>query len=341
MAMNDSKLGIGIIGAGFWGSNLVRNFFLQTECLLKVVCDLDQARLDRQLRHYHSVRGTRDASELIASTDVDAVVVCTPPETHFELTAQALNAGKHVFVAKPLTFDPGDALKLVELADQKERLLHVDHTFLYANPVRKVRELISDPTFGPVNYVEMTRTNTGLIQPGVNVVWDFAPHDVSILNYLLERLPNTIVARTNSPLLDGYEHLAYVTLHYDDGLIAQMQLNWLSPLKVRRAIVGGSQNIVVYDESQEGEKVKLFRQGGLRGFSDSMRKNLYQHRMGDIYAPFFENREPLSVECEEFIDAAMNGGKTLSSGAVAYDVVRLVDAIDQSLKSGGREVCLG
>lgn len=336
--MNDSKPGIGIIGTGFWGSNLVRNFFLDPNCLLNIICDLDQSRLDRQLRHYHSAQGTRNASELIASTEVDVVVICTPPETHFELAKQALNAGKHVFVAKPLTFDPDESLRLVELADQKHLLLHVDHTFLYAIPVRKVKELMTDPTFGPVNYVEMARANTGLTQPGVNVVWDFAPHDVSILNYLLGRLPNTVVAQTNAPLIEGYEHLAYVTLHYDDGLLANLQLNWLSPLKVRRAIIGGSQNMIIYDESQEGEKVKLYKQGGLKQFSDSMQKNLYQHRLGDIYAPFYENREPLGLECEEFLAAVMNGGKTISCGMDAYDVVRLVAAIDQSLKSGGRPV---
>ncbi len=291
------------------------------------------------MQFYGSARGTRDARELITASDVDAVVICTPPETHYRLAARALEAGKHVFVAKPLATDPNDARRLVELAERKGRVLHVDHTFLYSMPVRKVKELISDAGFGALNYVEATRTNSGLFQPDINVVWDLAPHDASILNYLLERLPRTVVAHSNRPLVDGYQHLAYATLHYDDGLIAHLKLNWLSPFKSRRTVIGGTQSMVVYDESLEAEKVKLYRRGeGLKSFTDTMHKHLYQHRLGDIYAPFYENREPLAVECAEFAQAVMAGGATVTSGPLGYDVVRLVDAIDRSVKSGGREV---
>ncbi len=336
---SDGKVGIGIVGVGFWGNNLVRNFYQLDACRLNVLCDLDKARLDRQLRLYGSARGTRDASELIASTDVDAVVICTPPDTHYDLAARALEAGKHVFVSKPLTTDPEDARRLVDLAARKGRLLHVDHTFLYAMPVRKMKELISDAGFGALNYIEATRTNSGLFQPNINVVWDLGPHDASILNYLLERLPRTVVAHSNRPLIDGYEHLAYATLHYDNGLIAHLKLNWLSPFKSRRIIIGGTKCMVVFDESLEAEKVKLYRRDeGLKSFADTMQKHLYQHRLGDIYAPFYENREPLAVECAEFAEAVLSDGETMTSGSVGYDVVRLIDAIDRSVKSGGRPV---
>ena len=288
------------------------------------------------------VQGTRDANEVINSPDIDVVVIATPSSSHFDLTKQALNAGKHCFVTKPLATTPEEALELVELADTVGRVLHVDHTFVYTPPVRKLKEILEDPEFGPINYIDSVRINLGLFQSDTNVVWNLAPHDLSILDYLIGRPPEAVAARSNAPLVGGHEHLAYISMFYPDGMIAHLHLNWLSPVKVRRTIIGGTQRMAIYDDMETVEKVKLFMRGvdipeeSKAPGNERLRSQLVQYRIGDVLSPFVENREGLAIECAEFLDAVTNGGSTITSGLAGYKVVQICEAIDRSLKADGR-----
>lgn len=297
---------------------------------------MDGDRLTRQQEIYPTVRTTKDANELINSPDIDVVVICTPPATHYDLAVRALEQGKHVYMAKPITLDPGEALKLAELADKKGKLLHVDHTFIYTPAVRKLKELLDDKDFGPLNYIDSVRINLGLFQQDTNVVWDLAPHDLSILDYLVGRSPHTVVAHTNAPLVNDYEHLAYVSMYYDQGLIANLHLNWLSPVKVRQTIFGGTKKMVIYDDMQNTEKVKVFSKGvEVHRSTEETHADMVQYRIGDVYSPFVENHEALDIECKEFLEAVDTNGKTPTSGLSGYNVVRLVEAINKSMRSGG------
>lgn len=331
-----SVLGVGVIGLGYWGPNLVRNFYKQDGCQVVEICDLNTGRLAKQQEIYPTVRTTTDASELIKSPDIDIVVICTPPATHYDLAVSALKNGKHIYMAKPITLDSGEALKLAELAEKKGKLLHVDHTFVYTPAVRKLKEILDDPDFGPLNYIDSVRINLGLFQQDTNVVWDLAPHDLSILDYLVGRSPHTVVAHTNAPLVNGHEHLAYVSMHYDQGLIANMHLNWLSPVKVRQIIFGGTRKMIIFDDMQNTEKVKVFSKGvEVQHSSEETHADMVQYRIGDIYSPFVENHEALDIECKEFLEAVVSNGTTPTSGISGYNIVLLVEAINKSMRSGG------
>ncbi len=343
-AAKTSRPGIGVVGLGYWGPNLVRNFNQMPDARIVALCDADQARLERQLLAYPMARGTGDADEIVDSADVDVVVVATPSSTHYGLVRKALQARKHVFVTKPLTIEPEAALELVELADKVGRLLHVDHTFVYTPPVRKLKDVLADPEFGPINYIDSVRINLGLFQTDTNVVWDLAPHDVAILDYLLARTPASVAATSNPPLVGEHEHLAYVSMMYGDGLMVHLHLNWLSPVKVRRMIVGGTQRMAIYDDMETVEKVKLYVRGielpkpGAARANERMHKQLVQYRVGDVYSPFIENREALAIECAEFLEAVATGKPTITSGMAGYHVVRTCHAINESLKAGGRMI---
>lgn len=333
---NEELPGVGIIGLGYWGPNLVRNFYRQASCQVVALCDLDPKRLARQKETYPTVRTTSDAIELIKSPDIDVVVICTPPATHYELAVCALEEGKHIFMAKPITLDSGEALKLTELAEKKGKLLHVDHTFVYTPAVRKLKEILDDPGFGPLNYIDSVRINLGLFQKDTNVVWDLAPHDLSILDYLVGRTPHSVIAQTNAPLVNEHEHLAYVSMHYDQGLIANLHLNWLSPVKVRQTIFGGTRKMIIFDDMQNTEKVKVFSKGvEVQRSAEETHADMVQYRIGDVYSPFVENHEALDIECKEFLEAVVSSGKTPTSGMAGYNVVRLVEAINKSMRSGG------
>lgn len=340
MTSSLSKIGVGVIGLGYWGPNLVRNFHRQIDCELRFLCDFDAPRRSAVGALYPGAVQTSDASEVITSRHTDVVVICTPPSSHFTLAKQALLAGKHVFLAKPTTLIPAESLELADIADASGLLLHTDHTFVYSPPVRKVKEVLSDPSFGPINYIDSVRINLGLFQSDTNVVWDLAPHDLSILNYFLDESPHTVVAQSNKPLINGNEHLAYVSLHYKSGLIANLHLNWLSPVKVRKTIIGGTKKMVIYDDMESIEKVKVLSRG--IDFDNTTgtdtHRDLVQYRIGDIYAPVVETIEALDIQCREFLRAVEISGTTPTSGAEGYKVVVLCDAINKSLKSGGHPI---
>jgi predicted dehydrogenase len=337
-----SSVGIGVVGLGYWGPNLVRNFHRQLECEVRFLCDFDAGRRAAVGVLYPNAIQTSDSNEVISSRHTDVVVICTPPSSHFVLAKQALLAGKHVFLAKPTTLIPEESLELADIAESSGLLLHTDHTFVYSPPVRKVKEVMSDPGFGPLNYIDSVRINLGLFQSDTNVVWDLAPHDLSILNYLLDESPQMVVAQSNKPLINGNEHLAYVSLHYASGLIANLHLNWLSPVKVRKTIIGGTKKMVIYDDMESIEKVKVLSRG--IDFDNTTgtdtHRDLVQYRIGDIYAPVVDTAEALDIQCREFLRAVQNGDSTHTSGIEGYKVVLLCDAINRSLKSGGHPIAV-
>ena len=336
-----SNHGVGIIGLGYWGPNLVRAFMNTADANVVKVCDNDPQKLSK-IKQLYSVEGSQDCADVLNDGAVETVVIATPTKTHFSLAKAALENDKHVFITKPLTSDPEEADILVALAKEKGRLLHLDHTFVYTPAVRKLKEVVSNPGFGPINYVDSTRINLGLFQRDTNVIWDLAPHDLAILNYLTGETPTHVRAYSNNPLVPPYEHLAYVSLDYPSGLLAHLHLNWLSPIKVRRMIVGGTKNMVIYDDADNAEKIKLFQKGiELVGSStEDLETKLVQYRTGDVMLPFIENREALLIECAEYIEAVTTGSSTITTGQVGADVVHICHALTESVRDNGKRIAL-
>lgn len=333
-------LGIGVIGCGYWGPNVIRNFASIEECELRAVCDLDPERLGGVHRRYPAARATADALALIADPAVDAVAICTPIHTHFPLAHAALEAGKHVLVEKPLTDSVETAEALVEMAEDRGLTLQVDHTFVYGGAVRKIREIIDEGQLGDLLYFDSVRVNLGLFQSNVNVLWDLAPHDLSIMTHLIDRQPRWVSA-VGSTHYGKHENLAYLTMKFDDMLIAHLHVNWLAPVKLRSTLIGGSQRMIVYDDLAPSEKVLVYDKGITHNADISSRNRaLVDYRVGDMYAPHLDNTEPLNRVCRVFIDAVERGIRPPTDGLAGLRVVRLLEAGQQSLRKNGEQIAL-
>jgi predicted dehydrogenase len=331
---------VGVIGYGYWGPNFVRNFQELPGATVDVVCDSDPARLAVAQKRYPHLRATRDAEDLLRNPALDLVAVMTPISTHFNLTKAALEAGKHVVVAKPLATSLEEAVHLVTLADQRRRMLAVDHTFVYTPAVRKIREIIAGGELGEVYYYDSTRVNLGLIQHDVNVVWDLATHDVSILDYLFDDKPVSVAGRAVSHI-GSHETIAYLFIRFAGSLVAHLHVNWLDPQKVRMVFVGGSQKMIVYDDNEPSEKVKVYDRGVLLNATAADRgTTLVQYRTGDLLAPHIPTTEALQVECQHLLECIREGTTPLTGGAHALNVVRLLEAAQRSIRQDGREVRL-
>jgi predicted dehydrogenase len=333
-------LGIGVIGCGYWGPNVIRNFASIEACELRAVCDLDPERLSSVHRRYPAARATADAHALIADPAVDAVAICTPIHTHFQLASAALEAGKHVLVEKPLTDSVETAEALVEMADHRGLTLQVDHTFVYGGAVRKIREIIDAGELGDLLYFDSVRVNLGLFQSEVNVLWDLAPHDLSIMTHLIDRQPIWVSA-VGSTHYGKHENLAYITMKFDDTLIAHLHVNWLAPVKLRSTLIGGSRRMIVYDDLAPSEKVLVYDKGITRDADASSRtRALVDYRVGDMHAPHLDNAEPLNRVCRAFIDAVERGIHPPTDGLAGLRVVRLLEAGQQSLRKNGERIAL-
>jgi predicted dehydrogenase len=327
-----------VIGAGYWGPNLIRNFSRQSDSEVTIVCDLDQARLDHVASLFPRVTTTTDWRNVIDS-DADAVCVSTPVLLHFEMAAAALRSGKHVLVEKPLTSNVNQARELVVLADKRDLTLLVDHTFVYSPAVNHVRDIVASGDLGDVYYVSMSRLNLGLFQKDINVVWDLAPHDISILTYVLGAQPEAVSAQGNSNILPGIEDVAMMTLYFPDNVIAYVHVSWLDPSKVRKATFVGSKKMLIYDDVEPLEKIKIYDKGvdGPARY-DTFGDFQFSYRYGDIYTPFLANAEPLQVECRHFLDCIAGNAIPRSGGAEGLEVVQVLDAANRSLKDGGSKV---
>jgi predicted dehydrogenase len=326
---------IAVIGAGYWGPNLIRNFKNLSDSKVVLVCDLDQDRLDHVSSLFPGVGTTRDWHEVIAS-DVDAVCIATPVPWHFEMARAVIESGKHVFVEKPLTADVCQARELVDSAAKRDLILLVDHTFVYSPAVNRIREIVSSGEIGDVYYVSMSRLNLGLFQKDINVVWDLAPHDISILTYVLGSQPVQVSAQGNSNILPGIEDVAMLTLYFPDNVIAYVHVSWLDPSKVRKSTFVGSKKMLVYDDVEPLEKIKIYDKGvdGPRHY-DTFGDFQFSYRYGDIHTPFLASTEPLQVECRHFLECIAGRETPRSGGPAGLAVVQIIEAAQRSLKNGG------
>jgi len=336
---SSSLIRVGVIGYGYWGPNVVRNLQSLEDCQLVTICDKNSDSLLRAKRAHPGVDLTTDFSGLLTSTQIDAIAVVTPVWTHFELAKAALLNGKHVFVEKPFTSTTQQAEELIELAERNKLKIMVDHTFLFTGAVKKIRQLIDEGTLGALYYYDSTRVNLGLFQHDVNVVWDLAPHDLSVMDYLIQAKPEAVVA-TGGRHLNGLADVAFITVYFPGNVIAHINVNWLSPVKVRTTLIGGEKKMLVWNDLEADEKIKVYDKGvqmsGGRGVYDL----LVSYRSGDVWAPKIEQAEALKVELEYFIDCIVNNRTPINDGVAGLRVVKILEAADQSLKERGRAVQL-
>lgn len=337
---------VGVVGCGYWGPNLVRNFARAEDTSITTICDARFERAAKVAAQYGIPTVTDDAGSVLKSPDVDLVVIATPSLSHYPLAKLALEAGKHVLVMKPLATSVAHAEELVALADATGVMLAVDHTFVYTGAVRKIKELIAGGHVGSLYYIDSVRINLGLFQSDVNVAWDLAPHDISIIDYLLDgREPETVTTIGARHVASPTHNIAYVTLRYDDELLAHVHVNWLAPAKVRQMIVGGSTKMIIYDDVEPSEKIKIYDKGVKISKAGDPGENPYQmlieYRTGDMHAPRLDTREALAVEADEIITYLHKGGKPpAADGRSGLRVVRVLEAAERSIASGGQAVPL-
>ena len=333
-------LRLGVIGYGYWGPNLVRNFHAQPDCRVVAICDQNPASFARAQAQYPEIATTADAVEVLTASGIDAVAIATPVSSHYALARQALDHGKHVFVEKPFTATSAEAEDLIERAEQGRRVIAVDHTFLFTGAVRKIKRLIDDGALGRLYYYDSTRVNLGLFQHDVNVIWDLAPHDFAIIDHILGVEPEQVVA-TGQAHLNGHEDLAYVTLYFPNGVIAHVNVNWLSPVKVRTTLLGGDRKMLVWNDLEPTEKLKVYDKGveitGQQGIYDL----LVSYRSGDMWAPRLEEGEALQREVRHFLDCIATGQRPVNDGRAGWRVVRILEAAQRSIEHRGSPMTLG
>jgi predicted dehydrogenase len=306
---------------------------------LVAICDQNQAALKRAGKLYPGVTLTADAREILTSPDIDAVAVVTPVWTHFELAKAALENGKHVFVEKPFTSTSQQAEELIELASKKNLQIMVDHTFLFSGAVKKIRDIVDKGTLGSLYYFDSTRVNLGLFQHDVSVVWDLAPHDLSIMDYLIREKPEAVVA-TGSKHLNGLVDMAFITVYFPGNLIAHINVNWLSPVKVRTTLIGGKDKMLVWNDLEPDEKIRVYDKGVDIKNGLDVHDLLVSYRSGDVWAPKVDGTEALKLELGYFVDCIMKGQAPSNNGEAGLRVVRLLEAAEQSLKDRGRLITL-
>jgi predicted dehydrogenase len=345
-------LKLGVIGYGYWGPNIVRNFSSQPDCQLVAICDKSSKAVAQVLNRHPAVHATSKPDEVTSSPKIDVVAIVTPVSTHYELAKKALENGKHVFVEKPFTATSAQAEELIELADRKNLQIMVDHTFLFNGAVRKIKELVDGGVLGPLYYYDSTRVNLGLFQHDVNVIWDLAPHDLAIIDYLTGLEPELVVA-TGGAHLNGLADMAYITLYFPKNIIAHINVNWLSPVKVRTTLVGGERKMLVWNDLEPSEKVKVYDKGVqvTNGHDESRQRLkalveakvfevgaeqavhdlLVSYRSGDMWAPRVDQTEALQLETRYFLDCVASGETPFNDGRAGLRVVKMLEAADESL----------
>jgi len=332
-------ISFGVVGYGYWGPNVVRNLEQLEETDVVAVCDKSAASRRRAHKAYPHVYVTSDPAELVTSPEIDAVAVVTPVWTHYELAKAALENGKHVFVEKPFTIATEQAEELIELAARKNLKIMVDHTFLFTGAVRKIKQVLQDGTLGKLYYYDSTRVNLGLFQHDVNVIWDLAPHDFSIIDHLFQGTPQAIVA-TGQTHLNGHEDIAFITLYFPDKVIAHINVNWLSPVKVRTTLVGGEKKMLVWNDLEADEKVKIYDKGVNVTSQEGLYNLLVNYRSGDMWAPQLEQIEALRAELSYFVRCIQQDETPFNDGAAGLRVVKMLEAANESLRKQGAVVYL-
>jgi predicted dehydrogenase len=337
-------IGVGVVGYGYWGPNLVRNFWSAPGARLVSVCDKRAERLASLTSQFPAVEVTSNYDDLLKDTRIDAIAVATPVSSHYDLAIQALKAGKHVFIEKPMTATAEQAQRLLDEADHRGLIIGVDHTFVYTGAVRKIRELVADGGLGDVYYYDSVRVNLGLFQHDVNVIWDLAVHDLSIMDYVLPSQPVAVSATGVSHVEGEPENIAYMTLFFEKNLIAHLHVNWLAPVKVRRSLIGGSRKMIVYDDLEPSEKIKVYDKGitvngkNGNGNGEKIYQMLVGYRTGDMWAPQLDMTEALSLELRQFVKHVEEKTTPLTDGQAGLRVVRVLEAATRSLAERGRVV---
>jgi predicted dehydrogenase len=330
---------VGVIGVGYWGPNLIRNFVANPNTEMKICCDLRRERLDYIKSLYPAIKTADNCKEVVESTDIDLVAICTPVFTHYELAKKSLEAGKHVLIEKPMTSTSAEGEELLNLAEQKGLHIFVDHTFLFTGAVVKIKELIKGGEIGDLYYFDSTRVNLGLFQHDVNVLWDLAPHDISIMHFLLNQDPEAVVATGADHLGSGIENVAYLTVYFPNNLLAHINTNWLSPVKIRQTLIAGSKKMVVWDDNQPSEKVRVYDKGiEVIKTADEVYNMLIQYRTGDMFCPKIDGVEALGAEVNHIVDCLGNNHQSVISGKSGLMVVKILEAAQESIKNRGKEI---
>lgn len=329
---------VAVIGAGYWGPNLIRNFAALDEVDAVVACDRDPDRLARMRKMFHGIETSASERDILSDPNVDAVAIATPVSAHFELARRAMNEGKHCFIEKPMTASVAEAEALIELAAKRNLTLFVDHTFVYTGAVRKMKEIVESGRLGEIYYFDSVRVNLGLFQHDVNVIWDLAPHDLSIMDYLIDEKPVAVSAIGSCHVGNDLEDMAYLTLEFNNNLIAHFHVNWLAPMKIRKTLIGGTRSMIVYDDTETSEKVKIYDKGIDVTTREGVYKTLVQYRTGDMLSPKLDQEEALAVATRHFLDCVTNNKPPITDGVAGLNVVRVLEASAESVKNRGRLV---
>ena len=330
-------LKIGVIGYGYWGPNVVRNFHRGTASRVEMVCDKSPDMLRRVVQAYPGMHTTQDHMDVVNSPNIDAVAVVTPVGTHYEVAKKVLDSGKHLFIEKPFTSESWQDKELINLAEQKNLTVMVDHTFLFTGAVRKIRQLVDDGTLGELYYYDSTRVNLGLFQHDVNVLWDLAPHDLSIMDFVIDQKAEAISA-TGQTHLNGHEDVAYMTVYFPNKVIAHINVNWLSPVKVRTTLIGGEKKMLVWNDLEADEKIRVYDKGVKITTPESVYELLVSYRSGDMWAPQVDQVEALNAELDHFVDCVSSGEKPINDGHAGLRVVTMLEAANASVSKRGEVV---
>lgn len=332
------NINAGVIGYGYWGPNIVRNFFNAVGCTVHKVADSRPDRLTILNKQFPGIIGTTSAEEIINDPVIDAIIIATPVFSHFELAKKALENGKHVLVEKPLTSSSREAEILINLAIQKNLILMADHTFLYTGAISKMKELLDNDIVGAAQYFDSTRINLGLFQPDVNVLWDLAPHDISILTYLIKENPYSINATGISHTRNHIENIAYMTINYQSDFIAHLNCSWSSPVKVRSTLIGGDKKMILYNDLEPSEKIRVYDTGFSHKSDEEKNKIMVDYRTGDVYIPKLSSKEALAGVAEDFLKSISENTLPVSNAILGLQVVKILEASQESIKNNGKEI---
>lgn len=334
-------LNIAVVGCGYWGPNLVRNYRSLPECHLKMVCDISQDRLSYMKSLYPEIETTSVFDDIVDDEAIDAVVIATPVRFHFDMAQRSLQKGKHTFIEKPITWSVVEGCQLMEMADKKNLILMAGHTFIYSPHVRKIKEIIKSGELGEIQYISARRLNLGLFQKDINVAWDLAPHDISIILYVSNEFPTSVNCQGKAHLHPDIEDVTNMTLNFSNGGFATIQSSWLDPNKVRDMTFVGSKKMLVYNDLEPIEKIKIYdKRVEIPPHYDTFAEFHYAYHYGDMYSPYIKQYEPLKVECQHFLDCIRTGSTPESDGHEAIKVVQILEAASKSLNNGGGRVML-
>ena len=331
-------MNLAIVGYGYWGPNLLRNFSMVKDCKVHSLCDLSVYNLQKAKEIYPTLQLFSNVDEVIQNVDIDAIVIATPIFSHYSIAKKALLAGKHVLIEKPMATSVKEAEELIEISIQRGLVLMVDHTFIYTGAVQKMKSLIEQDEIGKIKYIDSTRINLGLFQSDVNVLWDLAPHDISICDYLMNEKPVSVQTTGISHTNNGIENIAYLTLNFQSNVIAHFNCSWTSPVKLRQMLVGGDKKMLLYNDMEMTEKVKIYDTGFHHSSSEEKNKILIDYRIGDIYTPKLETTEALLNMANDFVRAVTQGSQPICDYQLGLSVVKILEASQISIKNGGKEV---